>query len=160
MRLTSLSTVYTDYSHRMRVGLYPVDEMTSTYAVENFEVQTDQAARNMPWFRPVDPSGVVKEYQTISESIAMTRQGQGKPSFSWYFSAETPGMIMYTWERIMDSRLWTPATVMTWSRLHGWVCVQCRALWNEPADVAEPKGAGGFKGIKIDFVECVDAPET
>jgi len=161
MRLTSLSLDRNDpnFSHRIRVGTYAIADMTDDYSVLNFEIQSDMTY-GVKWFAPVDPSGSVHDYYGIAEGLASIRGGFGKSHFSWFFSTMTPGMIMYARTRMLDDKLSTPVTVMHWSRLSGWICANGIALWNEPADVAKPKGKGGFDGLKVDFVECVDAPET
>ncbi len=64
----------------------------------------------------------------------------------------TPGMIQYVRSYIFNGGFSADVTLMVWNRAEGWQVLNCKALWNDPAQSSQPGGRRGYLDLKINFV--------
>lgn len=140
--------------HRIRVGTWPANAMTSAYAIKNFPSQTDQLNYYI-WVDPISPSGFFRQYDAvIDDTLDGTRGGIGKYNGSWYFDPLTPLMAQYWRNTIFPTDGWNEdVTIVTYTVSWGWVALNITAHWNEVARVAQPRpGSKTVQAVKlIDF---------
>jgi len=140
--------------YEIRLGTYNIASMGAAYAVTAFPVQTDMAEFGLVrWIQPIDPSGRVYEVDETIDALDGTRGGFGGYRFSWFFQPLTPNMLTYLRTTFFPSSVWSSAvTVRTWDRSYDWRYFNCIALWNDPAQIATPRGFRGYQGFRIDFI--------
>lgn len=79
--------------HRLRAGTYTAAQLTSTYNVVDFAVQSDQNALT-PWV--IDAAGTTPpKYARIVSNADLSRSADGFVSWQWRFSYKTNGMVGY-----------------------------------------------------------------
>jgi len=140
-------------SHRIRTGTHDASDMTDTYAVKNFTVQSDQKHK---WVDPVSPSGRVSEYDALTDGgLTGNRKAIGKINFSDIFGYVTPLQTQYIRAQLFPTDGLNEAlTVVTWDDNEGWICVNCTAHWNDPARTADAlPGIPGQRNLRIDFTD-------
>ncbi len=140
-------------SHRIRAGTYTAAEMTSTYAVKSWPVQSDQTRR---WVDPVSPSGRVSEYDAVTDGgLTGNRKAIGKINFSDVFGFVTPLQAQYIRATLFPTDgLNETVTVVHWDDTFGWQCVNCTAHWNDPARIADAfPGVKGQRNLRIDYTD-------
>lgn len=151
-----MSYLYESDTERIKVGTWTATEMQIGYKVIDFAIQDDQAW--LPWYQPIDPSGAISE-GVIQDSMDSGRGAFGGYNLSWIFGQLTPLMIKYLRDTYFATTLWSrDVTIVTFDRSYGWRTLNCKAVWNDPATKADPVGLQGYQKLKIDFVNCIDAP--
>ena len=143
---------------RIRAGTWDASDMTDTYDVENFPVQTDQ--RNYPWFI-VTPSELFRELDATTEGgLDGTIRKIGNWNGSLYFAALTPLMSDYVQATIFPTDGTNEVlTIAIYNAKRGWVCLNGNGHFLEPVDFGESRPRGQFlKAVRlIDFDEGVEA---
>lgn len=157
-----MAFLYQDDTERIKVGTWTDTEMHIGNEVINWPIQDDQAY--LEWFQPIDPSGAVSE-GTIQDSMDSGRGAFGGYNLSWIFGQVTPLMTKYIRDTIFSGTLFSrEVTIVTFDRSYGWRCLNCTAVWNDPAKTADPVGLQGYQKLKIDFVDAtvaaVDVPSA
>jgi len=145
-------------AYRIRIGTHSASDMTSTYDVRDWPTQSDQKT---PWFSPVTPSEMFKEYDSQSDGgLDGTRRFLGKWNGAWYFNALSPGQIDYIQDTFFTTDGANEAlTIVTYVVRSGWICLNITGHYNDPADAGQSKpGSGQMENLRlIDFDEGTEA---
>lgn len=143
-------------TYRLRAGTHTVAELTSAYDVRGFPKQSDQ--EGLMWFSPDE--SIAREFASVTTSMDGLRGGFGNREVEWIWGALTALQVKYLRDTFFGSALYATVTIRTWDRAYGWRVFNCTALWNEPSESAEaPVGLSGYMGLRISFINCVEAPE-
>lgn len=126
---------------RARAGTYDASDMTSTYAIEDFAIQSDQ--RNYPWLI-VTPSELFREFDAqTGGGLDGTVRNIGKWNGSWHVAALTPLMFDYVQDTLFPTDGVNEAlTIVTYTAKRGWKCLNIRAHLLEPPDFGTTKPRG------------------
>lgn len=150
---------YSSHTERIKVGTITEIQILAdlTTIIKDFPIQDDQSF--LPWFTPIDPTvGAVSEAKEFTQGLDASKKGFGGYTFSWTFGQLTPLMVKYLRDTFFASTLFSnDVTVFAFDRSYGWRAINCKAIWNDPATNADPKGLQGYQNLKIDFVKGVTA---
>ena len=69
-----------------------------------------------------------------------------------HFAPMTPGMIKYIRSAIFAGGFSRDVTLMVWSRSEGWLVLNCKLLWNEPAQGSTPGGLRGYLDLTLNWI--------
>lgn len=140
-------------NNRLRVGTYNATQMTSTYDIDDWTVQSDQ--RNAPW-RIVSPSENFREFDAVTEpGLDGTRRMIGGWNGAWYFPAITPLMFDYVRNTYFPTDGVNETMTIVTKTVYGWKCFNIEAHLNLFADVGESRPRGNLmKATRlIDFTD-------
>jgi hypothetical protein len=139
-------------SYRIRVGTWDAGDMTSTYNVTGFTVQSDQRHK---WVNPVSPSGRWSQYDGQADGLDGTRRFIGKFNGVWVFGALTPLQVQYLRNTIFPSNgVNETVTIVTYDDYLGFICLNLAAHWNDPARTSQAMpGLPILRDLRIDFNE-------
>lgn len=99
-------------AHRLRAGTYTVAQLTTTYAISAFALQTDMGGINLWYCNSTPPRP-----QVIRRAISGKQLGQGYYTAQLEFDLMTHGMVGYMLTNFFSTAtLWSNAvTVMLYS---------------------------------------------
>lgn len=143
---------------RARPGTYNASDMTSTYNIDDYPIQSDQ--QTYQWLIAT-PSELFREYDAqTGGGLDGTVRNIGRWNGSWYFGGLTPLMFDYVQATLFPTDGVNEAlTIVTYTAKRGWVCLNIRAHLLEPADygTTQPRGKLLTSVRLIDFNDGVEA---
>lgn len=143
---------------RARAGTYDASDMTSTYNIQDYPVQSDQ--RNYPWIIAT-PSEMFREFDAQTRGgLDGTLRNIGRWNGSWYFGALTPLMFDYVQDTLFPTDgVNETLTIVTYTVKRGWVCLNVQAHLIDPTDTGStrPRGQLLTNVRLIDFTEGTEA---
>jgi hypothetical protein len=146
--------------HRLRLGTFTSSGITSTYAIENWALQSDQSQDNqinVPWVAPYQAKP--PDFARKTNSADLSTRYDGPLTWEWDFSYWTFGMTAYLISTFFGGSIYTSAGSVAVSGLTYDVsdtAIYFNASLERPSikDALTPEYAG-FKTVKLTFTAGV-----
>lgn len=143
---------------RARAGTYSASDMTSTYNIEDYPIQSDQLTYQ--WLIAA-PSEMFREFDAQTRGgLDGTIRNIGKWNGSWYLGGLTPLMFDHVQDTLFPTDGVNEAlTIVTYTVKRGWICLNIQGHLLEPADfgTTKPRGKLLTSVRLIDFNEGTEA---
>lgn len=91
---------------RIRSGIQAVVDVTTTYAIKNFALQSDQGVGFPPWVGPDAAASTVPTPAEIRVSLSKKQLPNGDYLWSWVFSHFTQQMYKYWLDTFFNTNEW------------------------------------------------------
>lgn len=140
--------------HRVRLGTWGISDITSTYAIENWTVQTDQQQDNqtvIPWIGPIASVDEFPVYARYARSADNRLRGDGFLSFTLVMSLWTFDQVKYVDDTFYAGGTldYADVSVMVYDRNNDPVFLTCTA--DRPDLKSADPVYGGYQNIPWNF---------